>query len=75
MTGLADKIRAVLGRRGPQPGDADEALGPPSTEGSEVAAGEPTLGAALGMNIGGLLRGHATGSGPDAGAAKDRDGH
>jgi hypothetical protein len=74
MTGLMDKIRAVLGRRGPQPGDADEALGPPATEGSEVPAGEPTLGAALGMNIGGLLKGSVSGTEPDADATGDRDG-
>jgi hypothetical protein len=71
MTGLMDKIRAVLGRRGPQPRDAEEALGPPSTEGSEVPPGEPTLGAALGMNVGKLARGDAASSEPYAGPPEE----
>lgn len=50
MTGLMDKLRAVLGRRGLDPRDASEALGSPSTTGG-VSPGEPTLGSALGMNV------------------------
>jgi hypothetical protein len=73
MTGLMDKIRAVLGRRGPQPRDASKALGSPATEGSTVPPGEPTLGAALGMNVAELLRRGEAESEPDARQAEDRE--
>jgi hypothetical protein len=75
MTGLMDKIRAVLGRRGPQPRDASEALGSPATEGSTVPPGEPTLGATLGMNVAELLRRGEDEAEPDARHAEDLDGH
>jgi hypothetical protein len=73
MTGLMDKIRAVLGRRRPQPRDPYEALGSPSSESSEVPPGEPTLGSALGMNVRGLARGGAAGTGPEDEPADDLD--
>ena len=75
MTGLMEKIRAVLRRRGPRPRDASEALGSPATEGSAVPPGEPTLGAALGMNVAELLRRGEAEAEPDARRAEDLDGH
>jgi len=79
MTGLMDKIRAVLGRGGPQPDEvspgveerASEALGSPSTVGSTVLPGEPTLGSARGMNVTKLARRTEAQFEPDGGPADD----
>jgi hypothetical protein len=73
MTGLMDKIRAVLGRREPQPRDANEALGSPSSAGGEVSAGEPTLGSARGMDVGTLARGGEPATEPYGGPPEELD--
>jgi len=73
MTGLMDKIRAVLGRRRPESRDASEALGSPPTRGSAVPPGEPTLGAALGMNIAELYSRGETEDAPQARSTDERD--
>jgi hypothetical protein len=63
------KIRALLGRRGPQPREASDTSGAPAS--GDGVAGEPTRGSALGMHVDELASEGAAGSEPDAGPAED----